>query len=184
MVETANKLNNATPQSLVLMDEIGRGTSTYDGLSLAWAAASHLAGTIRAFTLFATHYFELTALPEQFEGVANVHLDALEHANRIVFMHRVRPGPANRSYGLQVAALAGVPLTVIEDARTLLASLEAESNTRSAASDHRQMPLFEGARREDPPPDRLRELVDSVDPDTMSPREALEILYKLKALLE
>ena len=184
MVETANILNNATPRSLVLMDEIGRGTSTYDGLSLAWAAASHLAGTIRAFTLFATHYFELTALPEQFEGVANVHLDALEHGNNIVFMHRVRPGPANRSYGLQVAALAGVPLTVIEDARVLLASLEAESNTRSATGDNRQMPLFEGAPREDPPPDRLRELVDSVDPDTMSPREALETLYKLKALLE
>jgi DNA mismatch repair protein MutS len=184
MVETANILNNATPQSLVLMDEIGRGTSTYDGLSLAWAAASHLASAIRAFTLFATHYFELTALPDQFEGVANVHLDALEHANSIVFMHRVRPGPANRSYGLQVAALAGVPLTVIEDARTLLASLEAESNARAAASDQRQISLFEGSPREDPPPDRLRELVDSVDPDSMSPREALEILYKLKALLE
>ncbi len=184
MVETANILNNATPQSLVLMDEIGRGTSTYDGLSLAWAAASHLAVTIRAFTLFATHYFELTALPEQFEGVANVHLEALEHANRIVFMHRVRPGPANRSYGLQVAALAGVPLEVIEDARAMLASLEAESNARTAASDKRQMPLFEGGPREDPPRDRLRELVDSVEPDTMSPREALETLYKLKALLE
>ena len=184
MVETANILNNATPQSLVLMDEIGRGTSTYDGLSLAWAAASHLAGTIRAFTLFATHYFELTALPEQFEGVANVHLDALEHANRIVFMHRVRPGPANRSYGLQVAALAGVPLEVIKDARAMLASLEAESNARTAASDKRQMPLFEGAPREDPPRDRLRELLDGVEPDTMSPREALETLYKLKALLE
>ncbi len=184
MVETANILNNATPQSLVLMDEIGRGTSTYDGLSLAWAAASHLAVTIRAFTLFATHYFELTALPEQLEGVANVHLEALEHANNIVFMHRVRPGPASRSYGLQVAALAGVPLTVIEDARTLLASLEAESNARAAANDQRQMPLFEGTPREDPPPDRLRELLDSVEPDTMSPREALETLYKLKALLE
>ncbi len=184
MVETANILNNATPQSLVLMDEIGRGTSTYDGLSLAWAAASHLAVTIRAFTLFATHYFELTALPEQFEGVANVHLEALEHANRIVFMHRVRPGPANRSYGLQVAALAGVPLEVIEDARAMLASLEAESNARTAASDKRQMPLFEGGPREDPPRDRLREVLDGVEPDTMSPREALETLYKLKALLE
>jgi DNA mismatch repair protein MutS len=184
MVETANILNNATPQSLVLMDEIGRGTSTYDGLSLAWAAASHLAGTIRAFTLFATHYFELTALPEQFEGVANVHLDALEHAHRIVFMHRVRPGPANRSYGLQVAALAGVPLAVIEDARAMLASLEAESNARATTSDQLQIPLFERAPREDPPRDRLRELIDGVEPDTMSPREALETLYKLKALLE
>jgi DNA mismatch repair protein MutS len=184
MVETANILNNATPESLVLMDEIGRGTSTYDGLSLAWAAAAHLVGTVRAFTLFATHYFELTALPEQFEGVANVHLDALEHAHRIVFMHRVRPGPANRSYGLQVAALAGVPRGVIEDARAMLASLEAESNARAAAGGQRQIPLFETAAQEKTPRDRLRELVDGMQPDTMSPREALETLYKLKALLE
>ena len=99
-------------------------------------------------------------------------------------MHRVRPGPANRSYGLQVAALAGVPLVVIEDARAMLASLEAESNARTTAGDQRQMPLFEGAPREDPPPDRLRELLGGVEPDTMSPREALETLYKLKALLE
>ncbi len=184
MVEAANILNNATPESLVLLDEIGRGTSTYDGLSLAWATAAHLAGNVRAFTLFATHYFELTALPEQFDGVANVHLEALEHAHRIVFMHRVRPGPANRSYGLQVAALAGVPWAVIEDARAMLESLEAESNARSSAGDQRQMPLFERAPRESPAPDRLREVLGAVEPDGMSPRQALETLYQLKALLE
>ena len=131
MVEAANILNNASPQSLVLLDEIGRGTSTYDGLSLAWACAAHLAQTVGAFTLFATHYFELTALPDQFDGVANVHLEAVEHANRIVFMHRVRPGPANRSYGLQVAALAGIPANVIDAARAMLASLEAQSDSRA-----------------------------------------------------
>jgi DNA mismatch repair protein MutS len=184
MVEAANILNNATPQSLVLLDEIGRGTSTYDGLSLAWACAAHLASGVRAFTLFATHYFELTALPEQFDGVANIHLEAIEHANRIVFMHRVRPGPANRSYGLQVAALAGVPRSVIDNARGMLETLEAESNARANAADNAQIPLFAGA---DPGPgteQRLRELLTEVDPDSLSPKEALETLYKLKALLD
>jgi DNA mismatch repair protein MutS len=184
MLETANILNNATQQSLVLLDEIGRGTSTYDGLSLAWACAAHLAGGVRAFTLFATHYFELTALPEQFDGVANVHMEAIEHAHRIVFMHRVRGGPASRSYGLQVAALAGIPAAVIDDARAMLETLEAESNARATAGSQRQMPLFE---RPDPKPPadlRLREFIDAVDPDNMSPKQALETLYKLKALLE
>ena len=184
MLEAANILNNATPQSLVLLDEIGRGTSTYDGLSLAWACAAHLAGGVRAFTLFATHYFELTALPEQFDGVANVHLEALEHAHRIVFMHRVRAGPASRSYGLQVAALAGIPRAVIDDARAMLESLEAESSARTTASGQRQMPLFEPPQPAPPADRRLRELIDAVDPDTMSPRDALETLYKLKALLD
>src|SRR5690606_26808757 len=105
----ANILNNATRESLVLLDEIGRGTSTFDGLSLAWAAAAHLAERIGAFTLFATHYFELTALPDQFPTIDNVHLDAVEHGDKIVFLHALKGGPANRSYGLQVAALAGVP---------------------------------------------------------------------------
>ena len=178
MVEAANILNNATPESLVLLDEIGRGTSTYDGLALAWACAAHLAEKVRAFTLFATHYFELTALPEAFDGVANVHLEAVEHAHRIVFLHRVREGPANRSYGLQVAALAGVPRTVIASARAMLESLEAGARGPSAAAD--QMPLFE----ETPPPDRLREALDALEPDGMSPREALEALYRLKALID
>jgi DNA mismatch repair protein MutS len=169
---------------LVLLDEIGRGTSTYDGLSLAWACAAHLASGVRAFTLFATHYFELTALPEQFDGVANVHLEAVEHAHRIVFLHRVRPGPASRSYGLQVAALAGVPPAVIEDARRMLESLEAESDARAAANGQVQMPLFERAEPAPAPDSRLREALAAMEPDGMSPREALEALYKLKALLD
>ncbi|MDX1434103.1 MAG: DNA mismatch repair protein MutS [Gammaproteobacteria bacterium] len=182
MVETANILNNATRESLVLLDEIGRGTSTYDGLALAWACAAHLAASVRAFTLFATHYFELTALPEQFPGAANVHLEAIEHAHRIVFMHRVRPGPANRSYGLQVAALAGVPRNVIEAARATLESLEAASKTDGDGGDRRQMPLFERAA-EPPRVDALRERLEGVEPDSLSPRDALEILYELKKLL-
>lgn len=109
MTETANILHNATEYSLVLMDEIGRGTSTYDGLSLAWACAENLANKIKALTLFATHYFELTQLPEKMEGVANVHLDALEHGDTIAFMHSVQDGAASKSYGTAVAALAGVP---------------------------------------------------------------------------
>jgi DNA mismatch repair protein MutS len=184
MVEAANILNNATDRSLVLLDEIGRGTSTYDGLALAWACAAHLAGKVRAFTLFATHYFELTALPDEFDCAANVHLEALEHAHRIVFMHRVRPGPANRSYGLQVAALAGVPGNVIADARAMLESLEAESGARGAAGSQGQMPLFAGAPAEEASRDAVRELLESIEPDGMSPRDALEALYKLKGLLK
>jgi DNA mismatch repair protein MutS len=184
MLEAANILNNATPHSLVLLDEIGRGTSTYDGLSLAWACAAHLAASVGAFTLFATHYFELTALPEQFDSVANVHLEALEHAHRIVFMHRVRPGPASRSYGLQVAALAGIPRTVIDDARVMLESLEAESNARAGGSNQSQLPLFERPAAEPPADQRLRQFLEAVDPDNLSPKQALEALYKLKALLD
>jgi DNA mismatch repair protein MutS len=124
MTETANILHNATAHSLVLMDEVGRGTSTFDGLSLAWACAEHLARQTRAFTLFATHYFELTALPETIASAANAHLDAVEHGDSIVFLHSVKDGPANQSYGLQVAALAGVPRIVIDQARRRLAQLD------------------------------------------------------------
>src|SRR3569623_2612162 len=124
MTETANILHNATPESLVIMDEIGRGTSTFDGLSLAWACAEHLAREVRALTLFATHYFELTVLPIQLDGVANAHLDAVEHGERIVVLHAVKDGPANQSYGLHVAALAGVQADVIAAARRRLAQLE------------------------------------------------------------
>jgi DNA mismatch repair protein MutS len=126
MTETANILNNATEKSLVLMDEIGRGTSTFDGLSLAWACARHIAAHTRSFTLFATHYFELTTLAQETEGCANVHLDATEHGDSLVFLHAVKQGPANRSYGLQVAALAGVPREVISAARVYLEGLEHE----------------------------------------------------------
>ena len=176
MTETATILNNATDCSLVLMDEIGRGTSTFDGLSLAWAAAHHMGEKIAAFTLFATHYFELTALADELPACRNVHLDATEHKGQLVFLHAVRPGPANQSYGLQVAALAGVPPVVIRRAKIYLASLETHQT-----ADHPQsrLPL------ELPPPaevDRLGETLDAADPDGMTPREALDLLYRLKAL--
>ena len=177
MTETATILNNATESSLVLMDEIGRGTSTFDGLSLAWAAAHHMAEKVGAFTLFATHYFELTALAEELPACSNVHLDATEHRNQLIFLHAVKPGPANQSYGLQVAALAGVPREVIRRARSYLASLETH-----AQSDGPQASLPLTAPMELPPDnDALRDALDELDPDGMTPREALEALYRLKA---
>jgi len=178
MTETANILHNATPQSLVLMDEIGRGTSTFDGLSLAWACAMHLAGQLRAFTLFATHYFELTSLPESIAGALNVHLDAVEHGDEIVFLHAVKPGPASQSYGLQVAALAGIPRKVIEMARGKLVQLETDDESNTAPRPTPQLGLFEldgsGAA--------LREALADIEPDALSPREALAALYHLKTL--
>ncbi|HEY1772499.1 MAG TPA: DNA mismatch repair protein MutS [Gammaproteobacteria bacterium] len=176
MVETANILNNATDKSLVLMDEIGRGTSTYDGMSLAWAAASHIARQVRAFTLFATHYFELTALPELISGVANVHLDATEHAHELVFLHAVKEGPADRSYGLQVAALAGIPKPVIAQAKEYLARLESAQRQPKAELQPQQQGLFTA------PPSAVEEKLKSVDPDKLSPKEALELLYELKKI--
>src|SRR4029450_6127218 len=133
MTETASILHNATARSLVLMDEVGRGTSTFDGLSLAWSMARHIATRVKAFTLFATHYFELTALASEVEACVNVHLDATEHADGIVFLHAVREGPANRSYGLQVAQLAGVPREVIGQARKYLEALESQRDRAAAA---------------------------------------------------
>ncbi|MCG3168932.1 MAG: DNA mismatch repair protein MutS [Pseudomonadales bacterium] len=176
MTETATILHNATERSLVLMDEIGRGTGTFDGLSLAWAAAARLARRQRAFTLFATHYFELTALPEEIEGVANVHLDATEYADRIVFLHAVRPGPASRSYGLQVAALAGVPQPVIAEARRKLQELETPhpGGSASAAPAQGQL-LFDP----DPRPEALAARLRATDPDALTPREAHALLYEL-----
>jgi DNA mismatch repair protein MutS len=186
MTEAANILNNATEHSLVLMDEIGRGTSTFDGLSLAWACAEHLARHNRAFTLFATHYFELTALAEQHEAIANVHIDAVEHGNRIVFLHAVKEGPANQSYGLHVAALAGVPATVIRKARERLAELERQNLSGGARSP--QLGLFTPntppAPAVDPALEALRSAVEEMDPDGLSPREALEALYRLRTLLK
>ncbi len=180
MTETANILHNATHQSLVLMDEIGRGTSTFDGLSLAWACAAQLAGRIRAKTLFATHYFELTALPEQFQCVENVHLDAVEHGQEIVFMHRVKPGAANQSYGLQVAALAGIPDEVIQAASTRLQELEEQSVTDTANRVHDpQIPLFQEVYS-DPVIDRILKL----DLDSLTPRHALETLYTMRKQLK
>ena len=182
MTESANILHNATPQSLVLMDEVGRGTSTFDGLALAWAIARHLLERNRSLTLFATHYFEMTRLALEYREAANVHLDAVEHKDSIVFLHAVEEGPASQSYGLQVAALAGVPKPVIRQARKYLQMLEDASLSRGNQSD-----LFV-AGRADPEPeqeaaaDALRDALDSVNPDDLSPREALELLYRLKRL--
>ncbi len=184
MQETANILHNATDQSLVLMDEIGRGTSTFDGLSLAWACAVELATRIRAFTLFATHYFELTTLPDEYPGIVNVHLDAVEHGDGIVFLHTVRDGPANQSYGLQVAALAGVPRKVIELARKRLRELE-NAAQRHAQAESNQLSLFQqpAAEADDAPSDdALRRRLAELDPDQLTPREALDALYELRAM--
>jgi DNA mismatch repair protein MutS len=179
MTEAASILHNATSQSLVLMDEIGRGTSTFDGLSLAWAVAHHMGERLRAFTLFATHYFELTALAREIPDCVNVHLDATEHKGRLVFLHSVKPGPANQSYGLQVAALAGVPRDVIRRARAFLRVLETQ---QPAAQEHpqAQLPLDAGSEKED----RLRVALENIDPDELSAREALAMVYRLKTLVD
>jgi DNA mismatch repair protein MutS len=183
MTETANILHNATEQSLVLMDEVGRGTSTFDGLSLAWACANHLAAHTRALTLFATHYFELTELPEQLPAVANVHLDATEHKDSIVFLHRIQRGAANQSYGLQVAKLAGIPPAVLASAKTMLNSLESSEQATSkptvvATEQPQQADFFASS-----PHPALTEL-EATDPDELTPRQALEQLYYLKSLFE
>ncbi|MCW5581530.1 MAG: DNA mismatch repair protein MutS [Luteimonas sp.] len=188
MAETSYILHHATDQSLVLMDEIGRGTSTYDGLALAEACARHLAASNRSYTLFATHYFELTALAEPGSGIANVHLDAVEHhdgrgGETLVFMHAVKDGPANRSFGLQVAALAGLPKAVIRDARGRLAELEQRGHDASVPAplsaatldQPQQFGLFT-------PASVALEALASIDPDELTPKQALEALYRLKAL--
>ncbi|WP_455865206.1 DNA mismatch repair protein MutS [Pantoea agglomerans] len=178
MTETANILHNATEHSLVLMDEIGRGTSTYDGLSLAWACAESLANRIKAMTLFATHYFELTTLPEKMEGVANVHLDAVEHGDTIAFMHSVQEGAASKSYGLAVAALAGVPKEVIKRARQKLKELETLSGSAaSSKADGPQLPLLV----EETSP--AVEALEALDADSLTPRQALDWIYRLKTML-
>jgi DNA mismatch repair protein MutS len=179
MSETANILHNATPRSLVLMDEVGRGTSTFDGLSLAWASAVALATRVQSFTLFATHYFELTALADSHANVANVHLDATEHEDHVVFMHNIQEGPANRSFGLQVAKLAGVPQDVLAMARYKLEELE-QTPTLSAPSAAKELPkqddLFTANAKSHPALAKLRDL----NPDNLTPREALALLYELK----
>ena len=197
MTETANILNNATAESLVLLDEIGRGTSTYDGLALAWATGAHLAARLHSFTLFATHYFELTALAAEHDTVANVHLKAVEHDRGIVFLYEVAPGPASRSYGIQVAELAGVPAGVVRHARRKLERLEAEERGGRGRA---QLDLFgqeEAEPREelptDVPPDpreadrrehadALRDALEEIEPDDLSPREALEVLFRFKEM--
>ena len=194
MTETANILHNATPRSLVLMDEVGRGTSTFDGLALAAATARHLAARIGAFTLFATHYFELTALAAELPGVVNMHLDATEHRDGIVFLHAVKPGPASRSYGLAVAQLAGVPREVLIEARRTLATLE---TAQGAAGSGASLGVAAQGRLDlaapiaapiadpvaDPVADAVLSALRNIDPDTLSPRDALGKVYDLKKLL-
>ena len=185
MSETAHILRNATAESLVLLDEIGRGTSTYDGLALAWATADHIARTIASLTLFATHYFELTALPNEVTTAANVHLEAVRHGGEVVFLHSVRDGPASQSYGIEVARLAGVPGTVLAAARQRLVTLE---RRHAEAQAHTQRDMFHNLPDPEPAPDaddtgalaKLRELA----PDQLSPLDALAMLYELKNLAE
>ncbi|MDB5774480.1 MAG: mismatch repair protein MutS [Herbaspirillum sp.] len=193
MTESAAILNNATEHSLVLMDEVGRGTSTFDGLALAWAIAKYLIDHSRSFTLFATHYFELTQLPEIHPTACNVHLSAIEHKDSIVFLHAVESGPASQSYGLQVAQLAGVPAAVIRAARKHLATLEAQSVNTTPQFDLFSAPPPEGfgaafddaspaAAAPDPSTLQLLQTLDDIDPDALTPRQALEALYRLKQI--
>jgi DNA mismatch repair protein MutS len=187
MTESAAILNGATDQSLVLMDEVGRGTSTFDGLALAWAIARQLIESTKSYTLFATHYFELTQLPDTHPSAANVHLSAVEHKDSIVFLHAVQPGPASQSYGLQVAQLAGVPQQVIRAARKHLAALEAHSVQPTPQFDLFAAATFASNEAESPSQHEasdehvaLLQALNDLDPDTLSPREALEALYRLK----
>ncbi len=185
MIEASAILANSTAHSLVLMDEIGRGTSTYDGLSLAWAIACRLLTHNKALTLFATHYFEITQLPEQLDGVKNVHLAATETSTGIAFLHEVQAGPASRSYGIQVAQKAGLPAAVIKQAKKELERLEANTDHTPTP----QLDLFVQAQIQDEEQNdnfmelqALRQFINELDPDNMSPREALNALYKLRNL--
>jgi DNA mismatch repair protein MutS len=179
MTESASILHNATAQSLVLMDEVGRGTSTFDGLALAWAIARQLLERNKALTLFATHYFEMTRIAQEYKEAANVHLDAVEHKDSIVFLHAVEEGPASQSYGLQVAQLAGVPKAVIQRARRILQQLEEASRASGSQAD-----LFARPAPAEPESaaDPVRDALAQVNPDELTPREALELLYRLKRL--
>ncbi|OCG54647.1 DNA mismatch repair protein MutS [Gilliamella sp. wkB18] len=179
MTETANIMHNATQQSLVLMDEIGRGTSTYDGLSLAWACAENLANEIKSMTLFATHYFELTQLPEHMQGVYNIHFDAIEHDNTVAFIHEVSEGAASKSFGIAVAGLAGVPKTVLKRAKQKLKELEIISKqTANSGVAQSQLSFIN-----EPEPSEVEEALKQIDPDALTPKQALEILYQLKKLV-
>ena len=184
MTEMANILRNATENSLVLVDEIGRGTSTYDGLSLAWACALDLAKRLKSFSLFATHYFEITELAEQLSDVNNVHLDAVEHGQDIVFMYHVKNGPANQSYGIQVARLAGLPSDVLHTAEEKLHQLENDAAIQTNEQTHQHsmnfsMPSREPVKVDSPVEKRLK----LIEPDELTARQALELLYELKSTL-
>ncbi|MEX0963080.1 MAG: DNA mismatch repair protein MutS [Pseudohongiellaceae bacterium] len=187
MTETANILHNASANSLVLMDEIGRGTSTFDGLSLAWAASVYIAEQVKAYTLFATHYFELTSLPESYPGIVNVHLDAIEHDNGIVFLHAVKAGPANQSYGLQVAQLAGIPRAVIDKAREKLGQLEQDTPSATAANIAATTPQADRPQQSEmfaKAPHPAVEFLERLDVDDITAKEALKILFELKQKTE
>jgi DNA mismatch repair protein MutS len=180
MTETANILHNATEKSLVLLDEIGRGTSTFDGLSLAWAVAKQLLDKNKSLTLFATHYFELTRIVDDAKHAANVHLDAVEHGQGIVFLHKVEEGAANQSYGIQVAQLAGIPKSVVQLAKRKLLQLE---NNQIAQNAH-QPDMF--TTIEEPMPAAMHPIVaeiEALQPDDLTPKQALELLYQLKKSL-
>jgi DNA mismatch repair protein MutS len=179
MTETANILNSATRSSLVLMDEVGRGTSTFDGLSLAWAAARHIAQKIGAFTLFATHYFELTTLPDEVPACRNVHLDATEHGRELIFLHAVKPGPASQSYGLHVAEIAGVPREVVDRARDYLRTLEKHQRTLLPVSPQTQLDLEPTVEPATAAERRVLERLATLDVDNLAPRAALDLLYEL-----
>jgi len=188
MVETAAILNQASRRSLIILDEIGRGTATFDGLSIAWATVEFLHEVVGARTLFATHYHELTALGRRLPEVANVTMDVREWHDEIVFLHKVKPGAADRSYGIQVAKLAGLPAAVLSRAREVLALLEKSDGKKNARNDTLdELPLFAVTRAQEPGvgpsgPSAVDKAVDELNPDDMSPRSALDALYRLKAL--
>ncbi len=179
MTEAAQILHSASANSLVLMDEIGRGTSTFDGLALASGIATHLHDKTQSFTLFATHYFELTDFPATHRAAVNMHVSAAENGNQIVFLHELQPGPASRSYGIQVARLAGMPASVLQHARHALSALEAGANAQRAQVDLFAAPPEAEASGPHPVQARLAE----VNPDALTPRDALDVLYQLKKLL-
>ena len=180
MIETSNILKNAGENSLVLLDEIGRGTSTHDGLSLAWATASFLAKNIRAFTLFATHYFELTALPLELTNCKNVHLDAAESEGGIVFLHSVKEGPARQSYGIEVAKLAGIPKEVISEAQKKLSILEKLHIPQMPI----QTELLEEKIEKPNLGTLIKEKLLESPPDDLTPKQALALLYDIQAMIE
>jgi DNA mismatch repair protein MutS len=187
MVETAAILHQAGPRSLVILDEIGRGTATFDGLAIAWAVAEHLHDANRSRAVFATHYHELTVLPERLGAAANANLRAKEWKGDLVFLHEVAPGPADRSYGVQVAKLAGLPKSTLDRARAVLARLEAGKSGKIPAGLIEELPLFSAAAEPPQPeaaPSQLQAAIAALEPDALTPREALEALYRLKALAE
>jgi DNA mismatch repair protein MutS len=179
MTEAAQILHAATPNSLVLMDEIGRGTSTFDGLALASAIATQLHDKTQAYTLFATHYFELTEFPASHHGAINVHVSAAESGRNIVFLHEIQPGPASKSYGIQVARLAGMPAAVLNQARQTLEVLEAQASTQQAQIDLFALPAVAEVATSS---SAVEDALEAINPDDLSPREALEALYQLKKM--